>query len=230
VNYSKQTVKGTLTTLDSTFVQDSMALAMIRPYKSTIDIEMNEIISFAEIDITKNQPEGLLNNFISDLLLNMCNKYYIDNNMKYDVAIFNNGGLRAGISKGLVTVGDVYKVMPFENEAVVITLDSDHFKEMVNFIITSGGIPFSGMRIVSRHQKLESLIVGGKPFEENQNYTVITSDYLAYGGDRMSFFVNPVEIMPLSVLVRDLIIDYMREQNKLGISLHPQLDGRIVYE
>lgn len=229
-NYSKQTPSGTLTVLDSTFVQDSAALAIITPYKSSIDIEMNEIISFAEIDITKNQPEGLLNNFVSDLALYMCNTYYSDNSQRYDVAVFNNGGLRAGISRGLVKVGDVYRLMPFENETVIVTLSGERFRDMVDYIISTGGVPFSGMRIVSRQQKIESLTINGQPFDINRNYSVITSDYLAYGGDKMTFFSDPVSLQPLSVLIRDLIIDYMREQNRLGISLHPQLDGRITYE
>lgn len=228
--YTNVSVGGTLTTLDSTFYQDSTALALIEPYKNILDIEMNEIIAYSDIDITKNQPEGLLNNFICDLLLYMCNTYYADNNVKYDVAIFNNGGLRSAIPKGLVTVGDVYRLMPFENEAVIITISADEFLEMVNYIISTGGIPFSGMRIVSRQKILDTLTVNGLTFDESRNYRVVTSDYLALGGDKMAFFNNPVEYKSLSVMIRDLIIEYLREQNKLGVSLHPELDGRIRYE
>ncbi len=216
--------------LDSTLTQDSSSLAVIAPYKNSLDIEMNEIIAYSDIDITKNQPEGLLNNFISDLLLYMCNTKYALNNAQYDVAILNNGGLRSAIPRGLVTIGDIYNLMPFENSVVVITISAESFVEMVKYIISTGGIPFAGMRIVSRQQKLESLTINGQQVDMTRKYTVVTSDYLAQGGDKMSFFNNPVEVKNLSISVRDLIIEYLREQNNKGISLHPELDGRIRYE
>lgn len=228
--YSNVSVNGALSVLDSTIVDDSSALLIIEPYKSSIDLEMNEIISYSDIAITKNQPEGLLNNFVSDLVLYMCNKYHNDSDDQYDVSVLNNGGLRASLPQGLITVGDVYRLMPFENETVVLTLTGSNFLEMVNYIIVNGGVPFSGMRITSKQLALESLSINNHPFDKNKQYTVVTSDYLALGGDKMTFFNNPVEILHLKVLIRDLIIDYLKEMNHLGVSVHPKLDGRIVYE
>ncbi len=228
--YASTRTNARLIALDTLMIEDSSAVALIAPYKTAIEIEMNEIISYSEVAIAKNQPEGLLNNFISDLILYMCNKYYSDGGYLYDVVILNNGGLRAALPKGLITVGDVYRLMPFENETVVLTLTPDSFLEMIHYIIQSGGVPFAGMRITSRQMELSALTINGEPFDDSRNYTVITSDYLADGGDRMEFFNEPVEYRKLSVLIRDLIIDYLKEQNSLGISLQPVTDGRIVYE
>lgn len=228
--YASTGTNARLLTLDSLMTEDSSAVALIEPYKTAIEIEMNEIISYSEVAITKNQPEGLLNNFISDLILYMCNTYYSDGGVIYDVVILNNGGLRAALPKGLITVGDVYRLMPFENETVVLTLTPEHFLDMVNYIIHSGGVPFAGMRITSRQMELSELSINGVPFDNNRNYRVITSDYLAAGGDKMEFFNDPLEYIELSVLIRDLIIDYLKEQNAKGVSLHPEIDRRIVYE
>jgi len=219
-----------LAVLDSAIVADSAALMMIAPYKSAIDLEMKEILVYSEIAITKNQPEGLLNNFVSDLILYMCNTYYNEGSSAYDVAVFNNGGLRAALPRGIVTVEDVYKLMPFENEIVVLTLAAEDFYQMVQYIVNSGGVPFSGMHIKTREMKIEMLTINGIPFSDTRNYTVVTSDYLASGGDKMYFFQNPLEKIETSVLMRDMIIDYLREQNKNDLTLHPKLDGRIVYE
>lgn len=228
--FESSQLSGNAMVLDSTMAYDSACLAIIAPYKEAIEIEMNEIISFSEIAITKNQPEGLLNNFISDLILYMCNTYYSSADGTYDVVVLNNGGLRSALPKGLITVGDVYRLMPFENEVVILTISSDKFLELVQFIINVGGVPFAGMQITSKQLQLDTLIVGGVPYDKNRNYTVITSDYLAYGGDDMSFFQNPIKSVTIHAKVRDLIINYLREQNSKGIILHPELDGRIVYE
>lgn len=228
--YSSSSAVGMLVPLDSLMLPDSSSLAIIEPYQRAIEIEMNEIISYSELDITKNQPEGLLNNLISDLVLHMCNKHFAEDGQLYDVVVLNNGGLRAALPKGLITVGDVFRLMPFENETVVLTLTADNFLKMVNYIIQSGGVPFAGMTIKSKQLQLVDLTVNGKPFDENRTYTVVTSDYLADGGDKMQFFNNPVKFKKLSVLLRDLIIDYFKEQNTIGNTIHPVLDGRIVYE
>jgi len=228
--YDSSGMNGRLTTLDTTIAVDSSLVLIIEPYKSVIDIEMNEIISYSEIAITKNQPEGLLGNFVSDLVLYMCNTYYAPQGTQYDVVLLNNGGLRAALPKGLIRVGDVYSLMPFENETIILTLTGENFLAMVQYIIQSGGTPFAGMRISSRQLILDSLTINGEAFDQTKNYTVITSDYLATGGDKMSFFMNPVESKSLSVLIRDLIIQFLKEQNKTGIPIHPELDGRIVYE
>jgi 2',3'-cyclic-nucleotide 2'-phosphodiesterase (5'-nucleotidase family) len=228
--YSSVQREGHLIVLDSSFHGDSVVLSIIEPYKSILDVEMNEIIAYSEIAITKSQPEGALNNFVSDLVLEVCNRDYIDGEERYDVAIFNNGGLRAALPKGLITVEDVYKLMPFENEAVVLTLAPDKFIELVEYIIRSGGVPMAGMRILVREQKLAELTINGEAFDSTRNYRVVTSDYLAFGGDRMEFFQNPIEMKSLSVLIRDMIIEYLREQNVLGNKLHPKVDGRMQYE
>ncbi len=210
--------------------EDVAALAVIEPYKNSINVEMSEILCYSEVAITKNQPEGLLNNFVSDLVLYMCNTYHNNTNKRYDVSVLNNGGLRASLPQGIITVEDVYSLMPFENETVIITLTGSNFLEMVNYIIANGGVPFSGMTIKSKALVVDSILINGQPFDINRQYTVVTSDYLAFGGDKMTFFDNPVHIQNLGVLIRSLIIDYLKEVNAREDSVHPKLDGRIVYE
>lgn len=216
--------------IDSLIIPDSITLKVISPFRDSIETEMNRVLAYSEIAITKNQPEGLLNNFVADLLLEMCNKYYTENNIRYDVVLLNYGGLRAALPKGLITVGDIYRLMPFENEVVVITLTPDKFLEMVQYIIESGGQPFAGMQIVTRKLQITELLVNSKPFTNDRNYTVITSDYLASGSENTAFFLNPVDYKSLGIKVRDLIIEYLKLQTQQNLTIRPTLDRRIKYE
>lgn len=225
-----QTFSAQTLAIDSLILPDSSMLQTITIYRQAIETEMNQILAYSEVHITKNQPEGLLNNFVADLILEMCNKFYAPEGKTYDVVLLNNGGLRAALPKGIITVGDVYRLMPFENEVVVVTLQPDKFLQMVQYIIESGGQPFAGMRIVTKQLQITELTIQGNPFDEKRNYTVITSDYLAAGGDKMNFFQNPVDYQPLGIKVRDVIIEYLKLQTRQNQVIHPKLDGRIKYE
>ena len=91
---------------------DSNVVKIINPYKTQLDKKMNEIISFTNSEMKKGKPESKLGNFVCDLSLFIANG-------QADFCILNNGGLRDVISQGNITIRDIYKVMPFENELVI---------------------------------------------------------------------------------------------------------------
>jgi hypothetical protein len=53
---------------------------------------------------------------------------------------------------------------------------------------------------------------------------------LANGGDKMTFFSNPIKIESLNHAIRDVIIEYFIEENTKGNKLSSKLDKRIYYE
>ena len=77
---------------------------------------MNEVLTYSKINLTKKGSESLLGNFVTDL----CLEQFSD---QADICIMNNGGLRFPLPKGEVTIGDIYKLMPFENKLVVLELN-----------------------------------------------------------------------------------------------------------
>ena len=66
----------------------------------------------------------------------------------------NNGGLRTTLAKGKITRGDIYKVMPFENELVILELNKTDFIGLLHYITASGGEPFSGINPLGKNLKL----------------------------------------------------------------------------
>ena len=56
-----------------------------------------------------------------------------------DVAVMNHhGGLRAPINQGEITLGEVFQVMPFENEMVLLEVPGHILLEIINKINGSG--------------------------------------------------------------------------------------------
>jgi len=211
--------------------EDTSALRVIIPYKEKMDAKMNEVLAYSDQAIIKGYPEGLLNNFVSDLILKKVNEYYKSkDNVIIDFCLLNNGGLRQPLPKGAITLGKVYELMPFENNLVVITLTGEKTKQMFDYIAKAGGEPISGFTMGIKDTLAVNIKVDGKPFDINRNYKVVTSDYLANGGDKMKFFYDPLKSEDLGVKLRDAIIIYIKEEYKKGNTLKAKLDNRIYYE
>tara|TARA_B110000459_G_C16467632_1_gene428193 strand:+ start:43 stop:753 length:711 start_codon:yes stop_codon:yes gene_type:complete len=192
---------------------DSSILAIIAPYQKGIESEMNEILTYSKIRLTKKGAESLLGNFVTDLCLNYSDAH---------LCVMNNGGLRTSIDKGPISRRKIYELMPFENELVVLELNKEDYLGLLDYICKRGGEPFSGINITMNKQG--NVINNTWPvnFENNEKVKVLTSDYLANGGDKMSFFQNK-EQYKLGLKLRDAIIDHC-EKNDTIIS---RLDGRI---
>lgn len=209
---------------------DSTALAIIAPYKVQIDSGMNVVIGYSDLMMAKDQPCGTLNNFVADLVLEMGNRLLKLRGVEAAVCLLNYGGLRNIIPAGQVTLGNIYELMPFDNTLVALQLDSSAMQQMFLYLAREGGMPVSGMRLGISSDTVKRVTVQGKPFEAGRIYWVITSDYLASGGDNMNFLLNPVASLELNVAVRDVIVEYIRDQTRAGRTLNAVNDHRIYYE
>jgi 2',3'-cyclic-nucleotide 2'-phosphodiesterase (5'-nucleotidase family) len=207
---------------------DPEITAFIAPYLAELNSELNKIIAVSAIPMEKSQPEGLLGNFVADLTLYITNK--ISSNIKADFCFLNNGGLRSTLPKGDITLKRVYELMPFENELVILTLDGPTTLLLIEFIAKKGGMPVSGIEMGIYDHKPVNVLINDKPFNVAENYNVVTSDYLANGGDNLIFLTALNDRNYIGIKVREAIIHYMEEQHEAGNQLDARLDSRIYHE
>ena len=211
--------------------EDSIFIKTVQPYKSKMDSIMNEVLGTSEQALLKGLPEGNLGDFVSDAVLKKTNDNYKPyDNINADVCLLNNGGLRSQLPKGKVTLGNVFELMPFENEIVVLTIKGEKMKQLFESLVENNGAPFAGATVKAKVKKITELKIGGKDLDVTKNYKVVTSDYLAAGGDKYFFFADPVKIETLHYKLRDAIVDYIKDETKKGNTIKVEIDGRIKYE
>ena len=215
--------------LNSSSKVDSSFTKMIEPYKTSLDREMNQILIISESVAEKGLPEGRLGNITTDMVLKKANDYSQEQKLEpVDICLLNNGGLRAALPKGEISLGKVFELMPFENELVVLTMSGKKTKQMFSAIARDKGMPMGGARVIISDSLLPEVTVGGKAFDENKNYRVVTSDYLSNGGDKMYFFKSPERVDTLHHKIRDAIVEYMKEENKKPIEFdHFLISGEL---
>lgn len=130
-----------------------------------------------------------------------------------DVGMHNPGGLRASLNAGDVSYGTLFRVLPFGNAVVRVTLTGRQLKEVVE----QAGVRFyySNLRIeqdpsAPRGRRVVSLtFADGSPVDEDRAYTLATIDFLADGGDGMTTLASlPREVV--GVLSLDAVVEHLR--------------------
>jgi 2',3'-cyclic-nucleotide 2'-phosphodiesterase (5'-nucleotidase family) len=212
--------------IDSTITEQQQAKQLIEPYKIALDSEMNEVLVISAIEFPKekSKPETLLGNLVADLSLEIITKKFPET--KIDFCLLNNGGLRTSLPSGEITRGKIFELMPFDNELVVVSMTTKKAKELLQYLYNVGGQPVSG-RILDFNSSVDSVF---NQLNWTTSVKILTTDYLATGGDKMDFFLNPIKMESTGIKLRDAIIEYCISEHKKGKQLTSQLDGRIRYK
>jgi 5'-nucleotidase len=203
----------------------------IKPFRERIQKDMNTVLSYAPKDMHKNDGklETTIGNLMADLVKSQSEPVYKKRTGKsIDICLLNHGGIRAPIAKGPIKVQTAFNVMPFENSIVVAELTSENIHNMVEYLAKAGRAhPISGMTIkLNQDAKATEVLINGKPIEDGKTYTVVTSDYLQNGGDRMNFLKNPASLEVLDYKIRNAMIDYFKTVD----TIPAKLDGRFVQQ
>lgn len=202
----------------------------IKPYREHIDAELNAPISFAPETLDKTGKwQTTIGNLLADITLQKGNAIFnTRENKQLDLCLLNNGGIRSIISKGNVTLKTAFEIMPFENTSIVVALKGEQILEMLNYFIAENKPhPLSGIQFtISKTNQPISILIQEKPLDINRTYYVITSDYLANGGDKMDFFKKGTARYDLNYKLRNILIDYFKENKTISASK----DNRIIVE
>lgn len=205
---------------------DSTIYRAITPYKQKLDAAMNEVIGFAPEALVKKQPESNLGNFFSDIMLLKARSLpNVDTSGL--VALFNYGGLRTSVPQGEVRVGTMFEVMPFENTLVLVPLKGKELQSILNALAEKGGTPLAGLRFEIADKKAAHIFIHQAPLDTAKVYTVITSDYLANGGDKFFTIDSPKNFTNTHILLRDILIEHCKKLHKENKQLVGVTDGRI---
>jgi 2',3'-cyclic-nucleotide 2'-phosphodiesterase (5'-nucleotidase family) len=206
---------------DSLQLYDSATHYFIAPYKAKLDAQMNEVIGSTTTQLTKGKPESSLGNLVCDAAVLYASKNY---NKPIDICVMNLGGIRLpNIEAGNITVGKVFELMPFDNMIEVLELKGDKIEALLHLIAAADGWPVAGVRMEIENGKATNISINNKPLDINQTYVLVTSDYVANGGDKADMLKQYEKRMGLNYLLRTSILDYVKQVSPLTI----KIDGRI---
>lgn len=205
---------------------DSSVIKTYLPYKKQLDAEMSQVLGYSDVLMVKSNdlPETILGNFFSDAAMQQALK--IDPTIDFAMPS-TKGGIRVDVPKGEIKLSNIFELMPFENELIAFTLKGTDVQQLLNFIASTSGQPVAGLRMKIVDKKPVDVFINSKAFDPNKTYRVLTSDYIAGGGDNALGFKDPIDKKVLDLKVRQALINYVKENQAAGKTINPKLDGRI---
>lgn len=167
--------------------------------------------------------QSALGNLLADLIL--------ATHPRADLAIMNGGGIRAPLKKGALRYGDFFEVFPFDNRFARVEMTGAEIERLFLAELLRGHhsvLSIAGMRVEGRcEQGKPSVVVrtrAGALLRANKTYQIITSDFLATGGDG-AFQEAKVEIEN-GPLMRDAMVAALQARGKTVRGDDPKLTKR----
>ena len=211
--------------IDIIGLEDSTLTDIINVYKDSIDLKLDNVIGFSKGLYTKDDYSNTkfnssLGNLIADIIYKQADSvFYKSFGNNIDFVLQNHGGIRSSLLEGEIKLTDAYKILPFENEIVVLEISKEVFDEMVLFLSNEKfPHPISGFSIMDD----KALIDREKSL--NDKFFLATNDYLLSGGDNMFFLEKNSRVFNLGYSLRDAFIDYTINEE----DLESKVDNRFI--
>ncbi|WP_239020894.1 5'-nucleotidase C-terminal domain-containing protein [Pontibacter arcticus] len=221
---SSATLTQTDVAIDSTIAPSPQTEALVAPYRQQVTTKMSEVVGTATIELNKADYQSPLGNFMVDLQKEQSQPLY---GKPIDLSLMTNGGMRSPLPKGAINVGHVFELMPFENEVVVLTLDGATVQELFDFAAKAKIAILGNATYTVKNGQATAISIGGKPFDAAKSYTLVTSDYLANGGDNLSFLSKATSTENVGLLLRDAILQQIRQLTAAGKPIEPDTKTRV---
>ncbi len=184
---------------------DEAVLARIKELGAPIEELKNKEVAEATDAIdgsrdTCRAKECAMGNLIADAILDRTKDQGVT------IAIQNGGGIRASIDKGVVTMGEVLTVLPFQNTLATFQLNGADLKASLEGGLSEieegkgkfpqvAGLKYSFDKSVAPNGgRLKSVEVmeGGAwvPLDDAKTYTIATNNFVRGGGDGYKLFAR----------------------------------------
>ncbi len=188
-------------------VQDTAYLRALAPITEQLNEELNVVIGHAPRAMRPYLPESEMLNWACDALYDMAKVYY---DGPIDFAVVNVGGIRCAWDAGDITRRNVFELMPFDNQLVILTLTGEDVEDLCDCFARNGGQGVSRhLRMAINGDEAEGITINGKEIDEDAVYYVATSDYLSTGADHLTPLSKYLERKSTDKLIRDLYMEYV---------------------
>ena len=179
--------------------KDPALTALLAKYKAFADPLANRVIGSTTADIAG----ASLGAVIADAQLEATSSPAAGGAL---VTFMNPGGVRDSFSYNLisggelpgeVTYGEAFKVQPFSNNMVVMTMSGDQIRRLLeqqyqspgcSRLYVSNGFTYTVHMTAPVGGKISDIQIGGVPIDLNASYRIATNNYLADGGDGCTIF------------------------------------------
>ena len=196
--------------LPDSLAADSAVSRIVADAVARVAPLVNRPVATIASDLVRAGTEHPLGNLIADAMRAGGNG---------DVAVMNNGGIRANLRAGPATYGSLFEIQPFANILYRVTISGSTLRAYLEKLVARrpnvhvSGVTITydstrapGSRIVSAR-----LATGGE-IKSATRYTLILNDFLATGGDGLGVAAGALKTEILNVVDLDALVSYVKSR------------------
>ena len=141
---------------------------------------------------------------------------------KGDVAVMNNGGIRADLQAGQATYGSIFEIQPFGNTLYRLTVRGRDLRAYLERLVGGSALNahVSGVSVVyvptkpagSRITTVK--LADGRALRDDATYTLVLSNFLLGGGDGLGLAADAIKTEPVGIPDIDALVNYIRAQRQ----------------
>lgn len=203
----------------------------------SVNETLAQVVARTDVDLIIKDPETgvrVIRNLETNLGDLVADAYRVSTGA--DVALVNGGGIRANLSAGDITMGDIQSCHPFGNALCMVEANGQQILDALEW--TSRAVPgenggflqVSGLSYeihtyiestatsddrgnftgVTGEYRVKNVMIGGEPLDVNKTYTVASHNYLLKdGGDGTNTFMGDPVLLDEIKLDYETVIDYI---------------------
>lgn len=208
---------------------------LVTQYNRDLEEVLSQIVGFTNTGLSRDGRDFgdvALGNMITDGIRSYVNA---------DIAVTNNGGIRASIEPGDITARDVFTVDPFGNELSILDITGHDLKEVITYSVnrrmTDAGpgidLQTSGLNYIVYYNDEDrsfaevDLYINGEPMDLDQTYRLATNNFIASGGSGYDFS-NATIVQEDAGQITSAIIQHLQDVTAaLGAVDYASTEGRI---
>ncbi|MSP58684.1 MAG: hypothetical protein CK532_07935 [Flavobacteriales bacterium] len=211
---------------------DSLAIHFLQPYSDLLKNELSTFIATIDSPFYNTFGTGNLGRLSADYMLQSATKFSQSTlGIPCHFAIGNNGGIRGNLFPGEITMKDIYEVMPFENELVIVRLGGIYVDSLIQYIAQLQGSPVAGLLVQFKKGNTQkentpvSVMVNAGivstespeplrylPFDPSRDYLIATNSYMVLGGDGFTMFTHAKALYYPKLLLRDVVATGLKNE------------------
>jgi len=233
--------------LNSNIGKDEAITAALRPWKEKLQEETKKIVGETKVFLVKSRAlETNLGNLLTDAMVFAYRHKRNVEGHKFKMALMNSGGIRSSVSIGKIRMENIMTVFPFESTIDTMSLLGKHIREALEHGVKDfsedgknkegGFFQISGLKVqydLSRDPGFRLLKVKTickeckeeiyEDLNDEETYEIITTSYIAGGGDGMTSIANNKKNYEIGELDTDVFHDYLAAHPVV----EPEVEGRI---
>ena len=213
---------------------DTDIIEFLAPYKKAVEASYKNVIAQSAGNYKNGEWE--MANFTADMAYEIATAKADSLRNLYsdfphiDLAFMNNGGIRAAMTEGDITEGQILDTYPFSNHLAIAMIKGSDLADAIKVAARKGGESVSSQIFVvmDSDHNVEEILVNGSPLDPEKVYTLASIDYVLQGNDNLESLGNSETLWRDDVEVSVPILEYVKRLGKLGIPVNPDPRPRFI--